>query len=316
MVFDHVGWGWGVHTYIQSFHMPLFFIVSGFLWKPNDIITVVKKRFRTLIVPYGTFATVYFILNIVFILFGYTNKNITDLLVAICVYPTDMGNMPFAPALWFLPCMFLTELLYTTISNQIKTMKGKGIIVGTITLVGLVYSGFDLPILPWAIEPVTTAVFFWYVGEIIHINYKEISEFINHDLSLFIFICISVVLAFSNGCIDMRSARYCIAPLYLLNGILGTLTYWSIAYRWDTIKIFDKKLVGGFLQYLSVNAMAYLCMNQFFITICNKIFENLFPALLLAEIVRKILIFCFTLLLCTIMNVVIKRTRLKFVLGR
>lgn len=31
MVFDHVGWGGAVHTYIQSFHMPLFFIVSGYL---------------------------------------------------------------------------------------------------------------------------------------------------------------------------------------------------------------------------------------------------------------------------------------------
>lgn len=33
MVFDYVGWGMTIHTYIQSFHMPLFFIVSGFLYK-------------------------------------------------------------------------------------------------------------------------------------------------------------------------------------------------------------------------------------------------------------------------------------------
>ena len=52
MVFDHVGWGSAVHTYIQSFHMPLFFIVSGYLWKNEDVFQVIKKRFKTLMIPY------------------------------------------------------------------------------------------------------------------------------------------------------------------------------------------------------------------------------------------------------------------------
>ena len=47
MVFDHVGWGKAVHTYIQSFHMPLFFIVSGYLWKDGQSIEkVIKKGLR------------------------------------------------------------------------------------------------------------------------------------------------------------------------------------------------------------------------------------------------------------------------------
>lgn len=32
VVFNHVSWGKGVFTYIQSFHMPLFFVLSGYLW--------------------------------------------------------------------------------------------------------------------------------------------------------------------------------------------------------------------------------------------------------------------------------------------
>lgn len=46
MVFDHVGWGTTVHTYIQSFHMTLFFIVSGYLWKNEKLSSLAKKTIQ------------------------------------------------------------------------------------------------------------------------------------------------------------------------------------------------------------------------------------------------------------------------------
>ena len=46
MVFDHIGFGNMVHTYIQSFHMLLFFIVSGYFYigKKNYNILNIKKN--------------------------------------------------------------------------------------------------------------------------------------------------------------------------------------------------------------------------------------------------------------------------------
>lgn len=38
---------------IFSFHMPLFFIVSGILFRKNEKSQFVKKKFRSLIVPYA-----------------------------------------------------------------------------------------------------------------------------------------------------------------------------------------------------------------------------------------------------------------------
>ena len=43
MVFDHVGWGSTIHTLIQSFHMPLFFIASGLLWHSQKPMDIAKK---------------------------------------------------------------------------------------------------------------------------------------------------------------------------------------------------------------------------------------------------------------------------------
>ena len=61
MVFDHVGWGMLVHTYIQSFHMPLFFIVSGFLWKEGQTTKEVSlKKSKVALKPYVFFALSYY----------------------------------------------------------------------------------------------------------------------------------------------------------------------------------------------------------------------------------------------------------------
>ena len=54
MVFDHVGWGNIVHTYIQSFHMPLFFVCSGYFFK-YEVKSYKKKitgKCKALLIPY------------------------------------------------------------------------------------------------------------------------------------------------------------------------------------------------------------------------------------------------------------------------
>lgn len=51
------------HTFIYAFHMPLFFIISGFLWSDttlenNSFGQYSKKKLKSLIVPYFKIAAV------------------------------------------------------------------------------------------------------------------------------------------------------------------------------------------------------------------------------------------------------------------
>lgn len=316
MVLDHVGWGMKIHTYIQSFHMPLFFIVSGFLYKKNDIVIMMKKRYQTLMKPYWMFAIVYMVIKFASLLVkGFSTEELVNMIIAVFVYPTDMAHMPFAPALWFLPCMFITNILYSIISKYARTMKLKGIIIAIITICGIIYEQMDLPTLPWTIETVATAVFFWYVGELIFKKYFVISKFLNNKIIVLLIWSISVILAFTNGCIDMRSARYYIAPLYLLNGVLGTIAYWGIAIQLNSIKVIPK-IIRKLLSYLSVNAMAYLCMNQFFITLVNSLINKVKFYYYIDRYCMNFIIFLAVLFLCTFVNVLIKRSKLSFILGR
>ena len=94
MVCGHTSIPHGVSKWIWSFHMPLFFIVSGMLFVPErypKFVAFVKRRLQTLIVPYLFFT-----------------------LVVILRFPEELqivagGNS--SGALWFLPVLFFTELI-------------------------------------------------------------------------------------------------------------------------------------------------------------------------------------------------------------
>ena len=161
MVFDHVGWGSIIHTYIQSFHMPLFFIVSGYLWKNEDLKSVVKKRIKTLIVPYVVFAALFMLLERLPVF--NCISSLSNSVRAVLMYPTDMDNMPIAPALWFLPCMFLSSAIYSLISQL--DFKVKACIVAAITVLGMAYSSLSDTMLPFTVEPLTMGLGFMLVGE-------------------------------------------------------------------------------------------------------------------------------------------------------
>ena len=100
MVFDHVWWGNEVHTYIHSFHMPLFFIVSGYLWKSGrNVREGTIKKTKTIMVPYIAFGFIYLAVLRVSIWLGRSEQAVLQAICALLLYPTDMENMSFAPAL-------------------------------------------------------------------------------------------------------------------------------------------------------------------------------------------------------------------------
>ena len=314
MILDHVYFGKYVHLYIQSFHMPLFFIVSGYLWNENySIKERAKKRARSLMIPYICFGVLYLILY--FAVYGVKKDNI----IAILFLPTDMKNMPFAPALWFFPCMFLTDIVYTTIMKKTKSFKIGGVIIVLIATIGGIYSSISTVMLPFAIEPTMTALLFWYIGNCLkrYSDNNRINGIMNMQPKVLsaVFL-ISVVFAFLNKCVDMRSARYYIVPLYFFNGIFGTIVYWNIAKyikKVGNINKYTKKIVN-IIKYFGKNSMAFICMNQILIFLSNKIVEKSIINNLI--VLKKILALVLVFMAATVFDKIISSSKMKFLLGK
>ena len=88
-----------VKAIIYSFHMPLFFITAGYVLSNRPFSSIIKKRFRSVIIPYLVFGLIYGsfdLKSLCFILYG-SNESL--------IYAGSNGM------LWFLPCLFFSIVM-------------------------------------------------------------------------------------------------------------------------------------------------------------------------------------------------------------
>ena len=110
----------GTRVWISSFHMPLFFIISGILMAvkdepERDFKESVRKRFRGLIIPYLWFSLSYFVIDI-------GNLNIVhniDLHTFI-VDTIDSATFYGMSVLWFLPALFLATTGFLFLKSRLS----------------------------------------------------------------------------------------------------------------------------------------------------------------------------------------------------
>ena len=312
MIFDHVGWGEVVHTYIQSFHMPLFFIVSGYLWvSDRNTKTIAYKRIKTVLVPYICFSFFYLLILICGSFLEINNASIVLAIRAILFFPTDMLNMPFAPALWFLPCFYVCNIIYAFLSEKLN--EKKWIVIIALAIIGFFYSSVSTYRLPFALEPIMISPFFMLVGEYIKCNQKFLFSWLNKWWVLLGLTAFDVVSVFINGSCDLRSARYHNCILYVVNAILGTMICWGIIKK--TLGLYTSNWTV--LVYFSVYSISFLCANQFVILICERSLSfSINGNTLMVIVVKKIIVFIITIIICVFLNELIKRTKMKFIIGR
>lgn len=173
VVFAHHSLPVTLNTYIYSFHMPLFFFISGFLFDfrkyAKSASNFVKRRLKSLIVPYFFFALLtclfYFLLEKIFH-FGYFKiSTFYDVIYIILCAPGDRDLVN--PPLWFLPCLFVTELLFYGIAKKYYEEPRKLVLWLTATgMIGYFYAVYTDIRLPWNADVALTAVVFYGVGNL------------------------------------------------------------------------------------------------------------------------------------------------------
>ena len=95
-----------LHRLIYSFHMPLFFFLSGYFFNPEiSFFALLKKRFHTILKPY--LVTIFLIYMISL---SFTNMRFATAIgrIAKSLYAT--GHYIDWVQLWFLPSLFITSL--------------------------------------------------------------------------------------------------------------------------------------------------------------------------------------------------------------
>lgn len=103
-----------IDNFICAFHMPAFFIISGYLHKPLPILISIKKNSKRLLIPAFLFSVLCWLFYVCLMLYKhepYTYDNyISKYLLGMIFY--DRPNVtPPCGVIWFIQVLFLSKLL-------------------------------------------------------------------------------------------------------------------------------------------------------------------------------------------------------------
>ena len=293
-----------VRLYIYAFHMPLFFLISGFLHSPRITIDEIKKYFRTLFVP-----ILFFILIGLLIESLLYKQNILDLLYntfkGVCIY----GNsVPANGIVWFLFALMGVKLLMFVYLKALARPKKVYIIVSLFGVILLLYLCKRYHMYPFLIRHSLMAFPFYLLGFYIRKIYEKGHS---HKLSslygiigIFVFGLLCFLITRINGRVSMYGLSFGQANfplnviLFYFNGIIGSLMIICVSllikYENRYITYTANALISilGFQEIIikmigyhgeNYNYLISACVCVFVISGClvlNQFFMTLCPVLL------------------------------------
>ena len=152
---------------ITLFHMPLFYLISGYLFKEEKTIVFLKKKILSLYIPFVCFSLVaYFSSTII----GTENLSLSSVFKILLMYkvPGILG------AAWFLCTLFYSEIIIHLCLRLFKIKLNHIIIALFFVSLGII--GFTC-LLPMFLSRVLIAVFFIYLGYISKsIDFKRLAS--------------------------------------------------------------------------------------------------------------------------------------------
>ena len=229
VVLGHVGIPKNIDIWLHSFHMPLFFILSGLCFneiKHKKILKFLKNRFKSLIIPY-VFFSIFLYLCWGGIMYLYDGSKVFNLLTFVdCIFKPASVTKCFGTVNWFLPSLFFVETIFFLIGKLFKYSKIKIFMISVIIfIIAFIYPIITNYRIPLAIDTTIMGLFFYSIGWLIKkINYEKIIEVVNsHLLVSTLAVIVSLIVFYSlielNNMTNMRTLVYGKYSLYLINSV-------------------------------------------------------------------------------------------------
>lgn len=245
-----------IKVWIYSFHMPLFFIISGFLWsnKNIDIKITIIKRFKALIIPYILFGLVFFILR--------SNLN-SSINLSLKNYIFSLLTTSNLGALWFLPSLFIIEVMFSVL-NKLKIHDSVRIIITLILFfIGLNGNKYYTSIYIIVIYRSLVGFGFFVLGKYI---FKYIKNIKVSYIVIFFMLLVNVNLSLKNSCVDLWGLAFNNKVLYVVCSILGSFTtilfFKNISSKFENISL---------LNYVGINSLIIMSTHQLILDTINRI---------------------------------------------
>lgn len=284
---------------IFSFHMPLFFILSGMLYHHRPIKETFKRVLRSLLVPFAIMTLLWIIWYFVLLIKNdIPISNIVPYAIGSIISPGNNYKMfhPLCAYLWFIMALAIIKILTSLVHRKTLIL----IISMFCLLIDVILIKYQIH-LPFTLNSVLLAIPFFAIG-------YTFQEFFNRKLSydaeigITLLGIISVLIIGSfNGKVDINNN--CFGNnifLYLICGITGTMAVFSLSRllcvvipkKFKVINVLSKGtlLVVGFSASLSSVYLAickYLTipieLNIIGVIVGMMVLVSFYPVTLLAD---------------------------------
>ncbi len=225
-------------TWIASFHMPLFFIVTGMLLQHTQeekirMSIIVRKKTKSIMLPYISFSIIYLAMDMGLLLLHLGNKTLLDFYYAIISTFTCYG----ISTLWFLPALFIGEISFLFIRKRYSHIIT--ILIGFMLalIVGLTYPIFDaryslykttysliLGYLLICLYRGAVAYLFIAMGYYVKRYVVEKEKMQMKEISLgLILLLTGAAFAFTNGRVDLHSVVLKNSVYFYISAFAGTM---------------------------------------------------------------------------------------------
>lgn len=243
--------------FISGFYMPFFFIVSGILYGMRtpcvkDFRINLASKVKTLLIPYFAFEILFaiYLFLAAYLADGLTTDFIVSRVSAVL-------NLTGLQTTWFLPCLFLVQILFFVLSRAGKLPCVSTIIA--LMILGLLWpepDGYFQVILRCFV-----ALGFFGVG-------FYFNEWWRRKQNLFYVGFIAIVyciLSIKNGLVSLVSCTFADPILYVVTSVGGTFVLVQTAMR--LFQSGKSTQVITILEYLGKNSIVVLCTHAFIIEV-------------------------------------------------
>lgn len=250
--------GDGLLAWLSSFHMPLFFVISGMLLshrqeEARPLAQSARKKAYSILLPYFTFSLIYLLIELIYRLWKHQELSLSDaVLQSVSFYGISV--------LWFLPALFAGELLFLFIrkkTGHLLTLISCSVLCFVGVFCRNLYAAYD--------HPVSGPLFFVWLGYLIPTGIRVaiglaflaagyyfmmlLERLRNRMLPLaaaILFFAVNLCLVHLNGNTDFRSLSLGNPFLYLAGALTGSLAVILLCQSLPKLKL---------LSYLGGNSL-------------------------------------------------------------
>ncbi|WP_373231257.1 acyltransferase family protein [Cohnella sp.] len=296
--------------FINSFHMPLFFFLSGYFFsldKYQNFRAFLVKKANTLLLPYVIFAAVSYLYFLLRFHLGdssyYQDLNIYQVFLGIFYSAGTREWMDFNLPLWFLTCLFVVEIIFFALKKGLTNKKHIVYALILCSCIGYLDGVMNSFKLPWGIDVALTAIVFYGLGNLLKAQLQSLLSKPAWLKIMLVVALITINLVVSQNRVNLN--------MQLLGNYYD---FYICAFAGVAFCILIASLIHSkILVYLGKNVLIIMAVHMPMLNITSKIVDQI--GIMSTEYAREGIRVLLTLLLLTPIIYLIN-AYMPFILGR